>query len=156
VWLALAGLDASERTKPVHVITTDTLVENPIVAAWVEGSLATLRAAAQRAAMPIHPHRLTPEVTDTFWVTLIGKGYPAPRTRFRWCTERLKIRPSNAFINGIARANGEAILVLGTRKAESQARARSMERREKLRVRDKLSPNGNLPNALVYTPIEAW
>ncbi|MFT3769713.1 MAG: DNA phosphorothioation system sulfurtransferase DndC [Minicystis sp.] len=156
VWLALAGLDPAERSKPVHVISTDTLVENPIVAAWVEKSLGTMRAAAERAGMPLTPHRLTPEVTDTFWVNLIGKGYPAPRPKFRWCTERMKIKPSNAFINKIARESGEAILVLGTRKAESQARARSMGKLEKLRVRDKLSPNANLPNSLVYSPVEAW
>ena len=39
VWLALAGLDPVHRTKPVHVISTDTLVENPVVAAWVTHSL---------------------------------------------------------------------------------------------------------------------
>jgi DNA sulfur modification protein DndC len=156
VWYALAGLDPAERTKPVHVISTDTLVENPIVAAWVDKSLDTMRAAAAREGIPIHPHRLTPAVADTFWVNLIGRGYAAPRPKFRWCTERLKIRPSNAFINAIARESGEAIVVLGTRKDESRARARSMQRFEKLRVRDKLSPNGNLPGSLVYTPIEDW
>jgi DNA sulfur modification protein DndC len=156
VWLALADLDPAERTKPVHVISTDTLVENPIVAAWVAKSLDAMRAAAEHSGMPIHPHRLTPAVADTFWVNLIGKGYAAPRPKFRWCTERMKIKPSNAFINTIARENGEAIVVLGTRKAESQARARSMGKLEKLRVRDKLSPNSNLPNSLVYSPIETW
>jgi len=156
VWIALASLDPAQRTKPVHVISTDTLVENPIVAAWVEKSLTTMRAAASGAGLPIQPHRLTPEVEDTFWVNLIGKGYPAPRVKFRWCTERMKIKPSNAFINRIASESGEAILVLGTRKAESQVRARSMGKLEKLRVRDKLSPNSNLPNSLVYSPIETW
>src|SRR5450759_3321903 len=39
VWLALAGLAPEQRTKPVHVISTDTLVENPVVAAWVGHSL---------------------------------------------------------------------------------------------------------------------
>jgi DNA sulfur modification protein DndC len=106
--------------------------------------------------MPIQPHRLTPEVSDTFWVNLIGKGYPAPRPKFRWCTERLKIRPSNAFISKVVRQNGEVILVLGTRKAESAARARSMERHERRRVRERLSPNASLPNSLVYSPIEDW
>ncbi len=156
VWLALAGLSANERTKTVHVISTDTLVENPIVAAWVTQSLETMRHAANTLRMPIVPHRLTPEVHDTFWVNLIGKGYPAPRPKFRWCTERLKIKPSNAFISNVVRASGECILVLGTRKAESQMRARSMNKLEKQRVRDRLSPNGALPNSLVYSPIEAW
>jgi len=156
VWLALSELEPAERTKPVHVISTDTLVENPVVAAWVTRSLEVMGAAARAQGLPISPHRLTPEVTDTFWVNLIGRGYPAPRPKFRWCTERLKIKPSNAFIRRIVRDHGEAILVLGIRKAESQARARAMERHEKRRVRDRLSPNASLPNSLVYSPIEEW
>ncbi|WP_028648086.1 DNA phosphorothioation system sulfurtransferase DndC [Nocardiopsis sp. CNT312] len=156
VWLALKDLPAEQRTKPVHVISTDTLVENPVVAAWVSQSLDTMHTAAQTQQLPIEPHKLTPAIKDTFWVNLIGRGYPAPRPKFRWCTERLKIKPSNAFIRRVVRRHGEAILVLGIRKAESQARARAMARHEKKRVRDRLSPNGNLPNSLVYSPIEAW
>ncbi len=128
IWIALAELKPKQRLKPVHVISTDTLVENPVVAAWVNRSLETMRAAAAKQKMPVQPHRLTPIVSDTFWVNLIGKGYPAPRNKFRWCTERLKIKPSNTFIRDTVRENGEAILVLGTRKAESQLRARNMAR----------------------------
>lgn len=156
VWMALALLKPSDRSKPVHVISTDTLVENPIVAAWVNESLSTMREAASQAALPITPHRLTPAVNDTFWVNLIGRGYPAPRPKFRWCTERLKIKPSNQFINNVVRSSGEAILVLGTRKAESQMRAATMNKIERLRVRDRLSPNLSLPNSLVFSPIEDW
>lgn len=156
VWMALAELPPEQRHKTVHVISTDTLVENPVVAAWVTKSLETMKRNADSASMPVEPHRLTPEISDTFWVNLIGKGYPAPRPRFRWCTERLKIKPSNAFISNVVRENGEVILVLGIRKAESAARARSMVRHEQGRVRDRLSPNGNLPNSLVYSPVESW
>lgn len=156
VWLALAGLEESKRTKPVYVISTDTLVENPIVASWVTGSLETMRTAAAEQGLPIEPNRLIPEVKDTFWVNLIGKGYPAPRPKFRWCTERLKIKPSNSFIKRVVRRHGEAILVLGIRKAESSTRAAVMAKHEKRRVRDRLSPNASLPNSLVYSPIEAW
>ncbi|MEU5243772.1 DNA phosphorothioation system sulfurtransferase DndC [Streptomyces asoensis] len=156
VWMALADLPAEQRTKTVHVISTDTLVENPVVAAWVSASLGTMQDAAQAQSLPIEPHRLTPEIKDTFWVNLIGRGYPAPRPKFRWCTERLKIKPSNSFIRSVVAAHGEAIMVLGIRKAESQARARAMEKHEKRRVRDRLSPNANLPNSLVYSPVEDW
>jgi len=97
-----------------------------------------------------------PESSNTFWVNLIGRGYPAPRPKFRWCTERLKINPSTNFISSVVQQHGEAILVLGTRKAESAARARVMEKFEGKRVRDKLSPNGSLPNSFVYTPLEDW
>ena len=156
VWLALAGLAPEKRRKPVQVISTDTLVENPVVAAWVTQSLARMREGAAAAGLPIHPNRLTPAVADSFWVNLIGRGYPAPRHKFRWCTERLKIKPSNTFITTVVHERGEAILVLGTRKAESAARARSMVRLEARRVRERLSPNAALPNCLVYSPIEDW
>jgi DNA sulfur modification protein DndC len=155
-WLAIAELPAEQRRKPIHVISTDTMVENPVVAAWVNNSHEVMRRKANELNAPFVPHRLTPSVEDSFWVNLIGKGYPAPRPKFRWCTARLKISPSTEFISGVVKQSGEAILLLGSRKAESQARSRTMQRHEKHRVRDRLSPNFNLPSALVYTPIEAW
>jgi DNA sulfur modification protein DndC len=116
-----------------------------------------MRQAAVEQELPFVPHKLTPEVEDSFWVNLIGKGYPAPRPKFRWCTERLKIRPSNKFILGVVHKYGEAILVLGTRKAESQARAGRIDKQDIRRIRElRLRPNASLPNSLVYTPIEDW
>lgn len=156
VWSAISGLDAKDRKKPIHVISTDTLVENPIVASWVNNSLLKMDESAASQQLPIHSNRLTPDIENTFWVNLIGKGYPAPRHKFRWCTERMKIMPSNKFIRSVVRENGEAILVLGTRKAESSKRAHSMKKLEKQRTRDRLSPNASLENCLVYSPIEDW
>ncbi|MBC6481179.1 MAG: DNA phosphorothioation system sulfurtransferase DndC [Hormoscilla sp. GM7CHS1pb] len=156
VWNAIVDLSPEKRTKTIHVITTDTLVENPLVSAWVRNSLKKIKYAAQEQGMPIEPHLLQPEITHTYWVGLIGKGYPAPRLKFRWCTGRLKIDPSNRFIRNIVRASGQTILILGTRKAESARRAITMKKLEEKRVRARLSPNANLPNSLVYSPIEDW
>lgn len=156
VWLALADLPLERRAKTVHVISTDTLVENPVVASWVTASLEKIETASIDARLPITPHRLIPEVQDSFWVNLIGKGYPSPRVKFRWCTERLKINPSNRFVAEVVRDNGEAILVLGTRKAESSQRASRMKKLEAKRIRERLSPNLSLPNSLVFSPIEDW
>ena len=156
VWLALEKLPLEERTKSVYVISTDTLVENPVVALWVSRSLEKMEADAEKRGLPLTAHRLTPESSNTFWVNLIGRGYPAPRPKFRWCTERLKIMPSTHFIRSVVQEHGEAILVLGSRKAESANRARVMNRFERKRVRDRLSPNGSLPNSFVYTPLEEW
>ncbi|NEP48667.1 MAG: DNA phosphorothioation system sulfurtransferase DndC [Moorea sp. SIO3C2] len=156
VWNAIAALPPEQRTKTIYVITTDTLVENPIVSAWVRNSLKQIKLAAEAQGLPFEPHLLQPEVKETYWVSLIGKGYPAPRGKFRWCTERLKIKPSNRFIRNVIRSSGEAIVILGTRKAESQQRARRMKKMEAKRVRDRLTPNMNLPNSLVYSPIEDW
>lgn len=156
IWNAIAALTPEKRTKKIHVITTDTLVENPIVSGWVSKSLDQIKVAAKEQQMPIEPHLLHPDLKETYWVGLIGKGYPAPRGKFRWCTDRLKIHPSNRFIREVVRQSGEAILVLGTRKAESTKRAYRMNKIAENRVRDRLSPNMNLPNSLVYTPIEDW
>jgi len=155
-WIALEGLPPEKRKKPVYVVSTDTLVENPVVASWVTLSLQRMREAAKAKGLPVEPNRLTPRVEDSFWVNLIGKGYPAPRHKFRWCTERLKIKPSNAFIMSVVKRSGEAILLLGARKQESQARAKVLSKNEKFRVRDRLSPNSTLPGCLVYTPVEDW
>jgi DNA sulfur modification protein DndC len=154
IWNAISELPAEKRTKKIYVITTDTLVENPIVASWVRNSLEQMKFESQMQELPFDPHLLRPDFKETFWVGLIGKGYPAPRGKFRWCTERLKINPSNRFIRDVVRNNGEAIVVLGTRKAESLKRAHRMKKLEAQRVRDHLSPNMNLPNSLVYSPIE--
>lgn len=156
IWMAISELPLGERRKTVSVISTDTLVENPIVASWVSHSLTAMALAAGKDDMPFEPHRLTPDPSNSFWVNLIGKGYPAPRPRFRWCTERLKINPSNKFITDLVRKSGETILVLGTRKAESAARARTMEKHARHRTRDRLSPNSTLPNCMIFSPIEDW
>ena len=157
VWQALEGLQGEERHhKPVHVISTDTLVESPVVAAWVNRSLDRISTAAYTKQIPIQAHRLTPKVNDSFWVNLIGRGYPAPRPQFRWCTVRLKITPSNDFIKNVIAGHGEAIVVLGTRKAESAARAATMKHYEQKRIREWLSPNGSLNNSYVFSPIEDW
>jgi DNA sulfur modification protein DndC len=156
VWNAIAALPPKKRTKTIHVITNDTLVENPIVSAWVRKSLERMKVAAQKQGMPIEPHLTYPAIQDTFWVCLIGKGYPAPRKRFRWCTERLKIKPADSFIREVIRSSGEVILVLGTRKAESVKRAATMAKHRQWRVRDRLNTNPSRPNSLIYLPIEDW
>ncbi|MBJ7900730.1 MAG: DNA phosphorothioation system sulfurtransferase DndC [Cyanobacteria bacterium RI_101] len=156
VWRAVLQIPVEQRRKTIYVISTDTRVENPVVAAWVRDSHQKMREAAAAQQMPVEPHLLYPDLKDTFWVNLIGKGYPAPRHKFRWCTERLKIHPANQFIRDKVRENGETILILGTRKAESAKRAATMKKHQQGRVRDRLSPNASLPNSLIYSPIEDW
>ncbi|MBW4591774.1 MAG: DNA phosphorothioation system sulfurtransferase DndC [Brasilonema angustatum HA4187-MV1] len=156
IWNAIAQLPPEKRTRTIHVITTDTGVENPYVSAWVRNSLEQMKVAAQEQRMAIEPHLLQPEIKQTYWVGLIGKGYPAPRHKFRWCTGRLKIEPSSRFIRDVVRASGETIVILGTRKTESTNRALIMKKREVGRVRDRLSPHPDLVNSLLYTPIEDW
>lgn len=157
LWTAIASLPKSQRSKPIHVISTDTLVENPIIAGWVEVSLHQINLAALQQELPITAHRLTPALENRFWVNLIGKGYPAPRPKFRWCTDRLKISASTKFIQELSENHGEAILVLGQRRGESQARDKVMDQ-YKTSTRARLSKNKDprLSRVWVYPPIESW
>ena len=157
LWNAIASLPAAQRVKPVHVISTDTLVENPVIAAWVETSLLRIGASAQQQGLPITAHRLTPSVENRFWVNLIGRGYPAPRPKFRWCTDRLKISASTKFIQELSENHGEAILVLGQRRGESQARDKVMDQyKDSTRARLSKNKDPRLSRVWVYPPIESW
>lgn len=101
--------------------------------------------------MPIRAYKLQPLIEDSFWVNLLGKGYPAPSTKFRWCTDRLKIRNADRFILNQVAEYGEVITVLGVRKAESATRDQVINL---YKIKDSiLSRHSRFPGAFVYTPI---
>ena len=98
IWNAVAQIPVSERRKPIYVISSDTLVETPVIVKYIDSALQKMNIAAKEQQLNLTAHKLTPQIQDTFWVNLIGKGYPAPNSVFRWCTDRMKIKPSNRFI----------------------------------------------------------
>ena len=154
VWTALKSLPIELRKKPVYVISSDTLVETPMIVDYVDRALGQMNHAAKEAELPITAHKVMPEINDSFWVNLIGRGYPVPSTQFRWCTERLKISPANAFILDRVAEFGEVVVVLGVRSSESSTRAQVMSL-HKIRG-SHLSRHSTLPKAFVYTPIEPF
>ena len=156
VWLALSELPRDQVKKQVHIINTDTMVESPVISKWVQKSLKTMDEAAEEQGLPFVTHRLTPAMDNTFWVNFIGRGYPCPRKKLRWCTDRLKTQPVNTFVKEQIAEHGEIIMVIGTRKAESARRAKTMAYYEKKRVRELLSPNQAMVNELVFSPLEDW
>ena len=151
VWCALAQLTPVERQKPVYVISSDTLVETPIIVDHIDSTLDRINVAAHKQLMPFRAEKVRPIVSETFWVNVIGKGYPAPQTQFRWCTERMKIRPADRFILEKVSSHGEVILVLGVRKSESMTRAQVMDLHQ---IKGSiLSRHSKFSRAFVYTPI---
>jgi DNA sulfur modification protein DndC len=64
-----------------------------------------------------------PELDDRFFVYLFGRGVPAPKNRFRWCTSQLKIEPMEKALLGLRQQYDEKFLMLtGVRVGESAAR----------------------------------
>ncbi len=152
VWYALKKIDPIIRSqRRIYVICNDTLVENPKIVDFIYRTLANIEKAAVRDGINLIVEKTTPKLEDTFWVNLIGRGYPAPNSIFRWCTERLKINPTTKCILDKISENGEVILFLGTRSDESTKRAQSIKKHEfgtnRLRKH-------SLPKAFVYTPIK--
>lgn len=126
IWNALSRLPAEKLHKDIFIISSDTLVESPKVVEQITNTLDMMEKAAKKSHLPISTNLVQPVIEDTFWVCLLGKGFPAPSNLFRWCTERLKIRNADRFIQEKVSEYGEAIVVLGTRKDESGSRQQLM------------------------------
>lgn len=157
VWLALKKIKENvlapfQLRRPVYVICNDTLVENPIISSYVDDVLSQIEKKAREEDMPIFVRKTIPKLEDSFWVNVIGKGYPVPNTAFRWCTEKMKIKPTARFITEQVDECGEAIILIGTRKAESATRARSIKKHEIHGQR--LTHHTLLHNTYVYAPIK--
>ena len=151
VWYALAELPPEDRKYPVYVISSDTLVETPVIVSYITNTLEQIETIAMQQKMPFETSLVHPKTEDTFWSCLIGKGYPTPYNRLRWCTDKMKIRPANRFILNKASEFGEVILVLGVRKGESSTRDQVMSLHQ---MQDSLLlRHSTLPNAFVYAPI---
>lgn len=154
VWHALNELPKEKLNKPIYVISSDTFVESPPIVNHIKKSIDDINNSARVDKLPFQAHIVQPSIKETFWVNMIGKGYPAPYNRFRWCTDRLKIEPANKFITDAVAKYGEVIVVLGVRKDESSNRAGSMNKRKM--IGEQLTRHEELPNAFVFSPIEDW
>lgn len=146
----LLELPPSGRTRPVHIVANDTLVEAPLVAQHLDRMLDRIRRGSEALRLPVTVVKTSPKADQTFWVNLIGRGYPSPSRTFRWCTDRMKIQPTSHYIRSQVASNGQVILLLGVRREESSTRAVSVN---KYSNGERLNPHNNLQGCMVYRPI---
>lgn len=157
VWIALSRVKETlpfpkQLQRPVYVVCNDTMVENPIISSYVEDVLAKIEVAARDQGLPIIVKKTVPRLEESFWINVLGKGYPVPNNSFRWCTDKLKIRPTSHFLLEQIDEKGEAVVLLGTRYEESAARERSMRKHE---IKgNRLSKHNTTANTYVYAPIK--
>ena len=151
VFEMLLALPPRARVRPVHLVANDTLVESPIIAAHLHAVLTRIEASVEPLRLPVTVARTVPEIEQTFWVNLIGRGYPSPSRMFRWCTDRMKIAPTARYVREQVDAAGEVVMLLGVRAAESAQRAVSVHRYRNAGGR--LSPHNSMPNCMIYKPI---
>lgn len=151
VWEVIAGLPVKQRSRQILVVGNDTLVESPLVINHLRNSLQQIDLAGVQAGLPISIEVTTPCIDQTFWVSVIGRGYIPPTRNFRWCTDRMKISPTNKLIFRLTQEFGGAILLIGTRRAESDNRRRAMNNRGV--SAQKLNPQGLVEGCQVFAPL---
>lgn len=154
VYKMLLSLPDWQRNKNVYIVSSDTLIENPLIKIYLNKMNRLLGEAAARDGLPMKSSMVTPPANNSFWANVIGKGLPTPKMngKFRWCTDRLKIKPSADYIRKVIRKEGqEVVVLLGVRKDESIARRRRIEGRE---LSNRLmNRHESIQEAYVYNPI---
>lgn len=144
------ALPRSDRRRDIHIVANDTLVESPLVIDHIHRGLREIDAAAKAFELPITTAVTRPDPDQTFWVNLIGRGYPSPNRSFRWCTDRMKIQPTSYYVRAQAQLAGEVILLLGVRRSESAMRAAVVKRYDN---GSRLNKHNDLEGCLVFRPI---
>lgn len=152
----IMDLPRSKRRRHVYVVSNDTLVESPLVISHLRKVVERISHGAEALDIPLSIHVTVPKADQTFWCNVIGRGYPPPSRMFRWCTDRMKIRPTSAFMAERVTETGKCILLLGVRSDESRTRAASVEKhtiRDEDGKAERLNPHSDLKGCMVFRPI---
>ena len=151
VWEVIANLPAEQRRRQIHVIANDTLVESPVIIKHLKNSLSEIQGAASQQGLPLTTHISEPCADQTFWVNVIGRGYMPPTRNFRWCTDRMKIQPTNRLIEEILQRHQRAVLLVGTRRSESKNRGNAMKKRGV--SANKMNAHSSIKNCRMFAPL---
>ncbi len=151
VWETVSSVSAPERRRKIFVISNDTLVESPLVIEHLRKSIGTIRKVAEEMRLPISAQITQPYVDQTFWVNVIGRGYIPPTRNFRWCTDRMKIQPTDRLLKGLVARHKRAILLVGTRRAESQNRSRNMKKHGV--KANTMNPHSSVEGCSIFAPL---
>ncbi|WP_066155477.1 DNA phosphorothioation system sulfurtransferase DndC [Aliarcobacter cryaerophilus] len=141
-------------TKIVYIVSSDTKVEMPLIDKYFFKKLEEIKKFIIKNQLNMKVSVVSPESKDSYWSLLLGRGYPSPNQSFRWCTDRLKIKPATKFLTTLSTNNKSILMLLGVRSDESQTRAISIEKRD--RNHRGLVKHDNVPNAFVLSPVKDW
>ncbi|MFS0558864.1 hypothetical protein [Brevibacillus sp. 179-C9.3 HS] len=131
IWLMLQTIPPVSRTRKVVFLTSDTGLEHPIMQNYVKTSIDRIIQAAKVQGLPnVEAHLVLPELKERFGPKVIGAGVPmsTPKSPFRWCTDRWKIKPVNQFIQKYWENFGGVIVFLAVRSDESILRAKNIKK----------------------------
>ncbi len=138
-------LKREKSSKKVVVVYCDTGVEIPIMREYTLNTLKKLQKISVEKHLNIDVIVAKPDINDSFFVNVIGKGYVPPSFMFRWCTDRLRTRPLQK-----ATGNCENVIVLGTRLNESSERNRVLKSNQ---ISEYMFKQRNYAKTTIFSPI---
>ncbi len=109
---------------PIVVLSSNTLIENPLIEQQLIETREQILKIAQVNNLNISHLILEPDINSTFFVNTIGKGYSTPlSTMGRWCTRSLKVDPMEKYYKNIEK---KTLVLSGVREAESSLRKKNI------------------------------
>jgi DNA sulfur modification protein DndC len=144
-------LPAERRWRKIHVVMSDTVVENPVLETYMHDQVSKLQAYVTRKELPVTVSVVKRKLEHSYFVLTLGRGYFMPQNngRGRWCTDRLKITPQNEALREI----NPALILIGTRLTESTKREQSIN---KWLISDRLGNHVSLPETKTFMVIVDW
>lgn len=154
VGILLAALDMlppEKQWRKIHVVMSDTVVENPVLQTYMHDQVSKLQVYVQRKGLPIEVSLVQRKLEHSYFVLTLGRGYFMPQNngRGRWCTDRLKITPQNEKLREI----NPSFILIGTRLSESTKREQSIN---KWLISDRIGDHVSLPDTKTFMVIVDW
>jgi DNA sulfur modification protein DndC len=115
--------------KRLVIVTSDTMMEIPFYQQYVDGVRDRIADFIKREHIDASLALVRPAAEHSFWVSVLGKGYPAAHMGFRWCTGVLKIDPITYFTKKLV-AGQDYMVFVGVRRAESELRAKIYQKKD--------------------------
>lgn len=157
-------LDAGFEVPEFHIMTSDTLVENPAVSAYSKGEIRSLKAYAAEKKLPVRIWVCKPNLTENWLVSIIGgrtvASLPGNSSK---CQQQMKKGPLDrtkrqikAVLKhqmGAAYREDDVVVLIGTRRDESAVRERNMEARGESAIAPVNTAKAGEKSAWVLSPI---
>lgn len=118
---------ADKLNKKSFVLFSDTLMELDPVIIGILDSLENVKEFCNLNNLNVQVEKVSPDLKNTFWSLILGKGYVLPSKNNRFCSERLKVMPQQSKIEEILSTYEGFIAITGQRADESQDRKERLE-----------------------------
>lgn len=129
--VVLQNVFAAMQNSPhkLFIVTSDTLIEIPYFYEYLSNITSRIKSYIQQSGINAELITVHPELQNSFWVSVLGMGYPAAHMGFRWCTGKLKIDPISKFMKSVV-IDKEYAVFIGVRSAESALRAKIYQKKD--------------------------